>query len=169
MSARTRIVGAFIRAALWASRFAGPRVAKIGPAPTRLRIEADIETPLPGPQIATLLRRLADGDAHWETLLALAEGIEENHRPAPDGTRGSIVCTGEAMTIDSDDVGRMAAALYAKTRRVTREPGELVEIQLSVVVTSLATTRDAMPLTSLSIEIPCPKAVSQRHPHRGAL
>lgn len=157
MSARTRLVGAFIRAALWASRFAGPRVEKTGPAPMRLRIETDIETPLSGPQLAALLRRLATGDAHARTLLALAEGIEENHRPAPDGTRGTLLNEGTAMVMDADAVGRMAEVLYRQTRRVTRDPGELVEIQLSVVVTSLATTVEAMPLTSLSIEIPCQK------------
>ena len=152
---RMRVAGWFILLALKISALFRPvpkDVSEGGDSTTTksLRIETDVETPLSPGQLALLLRNLAKDSLHAETLLALAEGVE-GARPAPNGTRGSIVLGGDDMKMLPDTVARTMADLYAQTRHVTREPGNLVEIVLSVVVTSNATDRDPFPVTELSI------------------
>lgn len=117
-----------------------------------LRVEADVETPLTPGQIAVLLRNLAKDNLHAMTLLSLAEAIEGGSRIAPEGTRGSFVMYGDDMKMDPEASAKALTHLYEQTRRVTREPGNLVEIMVSVVVTSNATTVDPVPITGLSIE-----------------
>ena len=149
---RMRLAGLFIVLALKVSAMFRPvpKAESDGAKINSLRIETDVETTLSPGQLAVLLRNLAVGHAHAATLLALAEGVE-GARPAPDGTRGSIVLKGDDMKMLPDTIARTMADLYAQTRHVTREPGNLVEIALSVVVSSNATTVDPFPLTELTI------------------
>lgn len=151
---RMRIAGWFILLALKISSLFRP-VPKLegeGVPSTSLRIETDVETTLSPGQLALLLRNLAKDSDHAATLIALAEGVEKA-RPAPDGTRGTLVSRGEDMKMLPDVIAKMALDVYEGTRRVTREPGNLVEVLLSVVVTSNATTVDPFPVTGLSINL----------------
>lgn len=152
---RMRVAGWFILLALKISALFRPVPKDVSEGTTSnntLRIETDVETTLSPGQLAVLLRNLAKDSLHAPTLLALADGVE-GARPAPEGTRGSIVLRGDDMKMLPDTVARTVADLYAQTRHVTREPGNLVEIMLSVVVTSNATTVDPFPVTELSIGI----------------
>lgn len=147
---RIRIAGWFILMALKVSRmFRAVPKDKVSTATNTLRIEANLETPLSPGQLAVLLRNLAVDHAHAPTLLALADGVE-GARPAPEGTRGSIILAGDDMVMLPETVARMAGDLHNQTRELTREPGNLVEILLSVVVTSNATTVDRFPVTELT-------------------
>lgn len=152
---RRRVAGLFIILALKISALFRPvpKVEGEGTPSKSLRIETDVETTLSPGQLGLLLRNLAKDSAHAETLLSLADGVEKA-RPAPDGTRGSIVLRGEDMRMLPDTIAKTVADLYAGTRHVTREPGNLVEIVLSVVVTSNATDRDPFPVTELTIDMP---------------
>ena len=89
-----------------------------------------------------------------EGEVAILEHGVEKARPAPDGTRGSIVLKGEDMKMLPDVIAKMVLDVYEGTRRVTREPGNLVEVVLSTVVTSNATTVDPFPITGLAIHFP---------------
>lgn len=151
---RRRLAGWFILLALKISALfrPTPKPEGGGVPSTSLRIETDVETTLSPGQFAQLLRNLAKDSLHAATLLALADGVEKA-RPAPDGTRGSIVLKGEDMKMLPDTIAKTVADLYAGTRHVTREPGNLVEIVLSVVVTSNATTVDPFPVTELTIDL----------------
>ncbi len=157
---RIRIAGWFIIQALKISSLFRPvtkeeKVLNLsGTQPKKLRIETDLETHLTPKEIALVLRNAALGPmANRQVLLDLAAGIEEDTRTAPNGTRGTLVSRGEDMKMLPDVIAKMALDVYEGTRRVTREPGNLVEVLLSVVVTSNATTVDPFPVTGLSINL----------------
>ena len=83
-SIRSRASVACVRFALWLGRVAAvPHVEKTEPLPKRLRIEADVETPLAGDHIAAILRRHAAGSADASTLCALADA--RGFRLVPQG------------------------------------------------------------------------------------
>ena len=149
-----RIAGAFIRLALWISTLIKPTPAPAGEGKvhTTLRIEADVETPLTGKQIAALLRRVSEhmtvSPTEQGALLSLAEGFMENCRVPAEGTRGSLLLTGDNMNYDPEIVLETLDHMVQNTRRVTREGGNLVELKIEAVIHSNATTVDAFPLTT---------------------
>jgi hypothetical protein len=149
---RLRIAGWFILLALKVSALFRP-VPKVDGAatPKALRIEADVETTLSPGQIAMLLRNLARGNAHAPTLMALAEGIEGS-RPANLGTRGTLLLEGEGITTDGGKIAGAIEGMIHRTRGLTREPGEILELQISVVVEDKSTTVDPFPVTTLSVQ-----------------
>jgi hypothetical protein len=111
-----------------------------------LRIEGDVDTTLSGEALAALLRGVAAHYPHefgandLAAFGALADTIAEGHRPAPDGTRGVAYATAREgdgpMVFRRDDVADLAALVYEETRRLTPNPGALLEVQVSVVIAS---------------------------------
>lgn len=158
---RMRVAGWFILLALKISSLFRPvskeekALSQPGDEPKSLRIETDLKTHLTPKEIALVLRNAAMGPmANRQVLLDLATCIEEDSRIAPNGTRGTLVSRGEDMKMLPDVIAKMVLDVYEGTRRVTREPGNLVEVVLSTVVTSNATTVDPFPITGLAIHFP---------------
>ena len=152
-----------IRVALWFSGLFAPvqkEPKELEDAKSlHLRFEFDLATRLDGAHIASILRRVATGTPYESILVELAQQMEGNSRRTARGTRGTSRCEGDALkvlkddgvTFDRDNVGAIAEILYRKTRELTRDPGNLKELQISFVVESLATTKEESPLTSFSV------------------
>ncbi|TAK26741.1 MAG: hypothetical protein EPO40_19675 [Myxococcaceae bacterium] len=108
---------------------------------THLRIEGDVETTLTGENIANVLRSVARdyGRDYSPDAVAmlndLADTIEQGHRPAPDGTRGTLR-TAPGDTFSREGAANLVEMIVAHTRNLTVNPGEMVEFQVSVVIAS---------------------------------
>lgn len=109
---------------------------------SHLRLECDVETTLTGDDIAAVLRGVVQdyGRDYSPEAVAmlneLADAIEKGHRAAPEGTRGTLRMDPRGNPYTREGAANLADLIVEQTRRLTINPGDLVEFQISVVVAS---------------------------------